>query len=102
GPASQSAGKARDVKKGRRSAPFSWTAARLHAVGRFAVRGGIETFALVFLAHAQADSQIDHLVGDGGDDTGPEERGDHAFELDPELRAHAGVAHFAGDPVLDQ
>src|SRR5438067_9699958 len=64
--------------------------------------GGIETFALIFLAHAQPDRQIDDLVSDRGHDAGPDEGRDHTFELDPELRHHPRIADLAGDPVLDQ
>src|SRR6266850_4461348 len=82
--------------------PFLRLEPRLHAIGSFAVRGGVETLALVFLAHAQADRPVDQLVRDRGDDARPQEGRDHTLELDPELRAHAGVADFAGNPVLDQ
>src|SRR5438128_7840193 len=64
--------------------------------------GGIETFALILLAHTQPDRQIDDLVSDGGHDAGPDEGGDYALELDPQLGAHPRVPDFACDPILDQ
>src|SRR5256886_6057217 len=64
--------------------------------------GGIETFALILLAHTQPNRQIDDLVSDGGHHAGPDEGGDYALELDPQLGAHPRIADLAGDPVLDQ
>ncbi len=34
-------------------------------VGALAMRGSVETFALVFFRHAQTDNQVDDLVRDG-------------------------------------
>ena len=37
---------------------------RLQVIGAFAVRGRIQAFAFVFFRDAQADGEIDDLVGD--------------------------------------
>jgi hypothetical protein len=52
---------------------------------RFRRAADVEAFALFFFGDAQADHQVDDLVGDEGDHAGPDHGGQHALELDPDL-----------------
>lgn len=54
-------------------------------VGRFTVRGDIQTFALLVFRHTQAADSIGDLVCDEGHDAGPHDGEQHTFGLDPEL-----------------
>ena len=59
----------------------------LLAVRGLAVRGDVQAFALLFFGDAQADRQVDDLVGDERDHAGPDHRHSHRLGLDPELVA---------------
>src|SRR5450830_185673 len=54
-------------------------------VSRFAVRGDVQTFALVFFADAQANGQVDHLVGHERDHARPDHGDQDSLGLDPDL-----------------
>ena len=54
-------------------------------IRRLAVRGDVQTLALLVFRHAQADHQVDDLVGDQRDHARPDDGQQHALELDPHL-----------------
>ena len=60
----------------------------LAAVGAFAVRGNVETFALVFFADAQTDGPVNQLVGNQRHHARPDNGQQHGLELDPDLVHH--------------
>src|ERR1044071_8248503 len=72
----------------------------LHAIGCLAVGGGIQAFTLVLFAHAQTDGEVDQLVGDEGDDPGPDQGHANGLGLNPELRADALEAGLHLEPVV--
>src|SRR5882672_3347161 len=63
---------------------------RSDVVRRLAVVGRIQSFAFLFLGNAQSDDQVRYLVGDERRHAGPDDGGQHALELDPELLEDGG------------
>ena len=86
------AGETGRVKKRAPKRPFPLQSNCLHAVSRLAVRGDVQAFALLFFRHAQADRHVDDLVGDEGDDAGPDDRHADRLRLHPDLLADRGEA----------
>lgn len=55
-------------------------------IGRFAVGRDIQPFDFLALRHAQADQQIDQLVGDKRNHARPDQRGEHRLQLEKRRR----------------
>ena len=58
---------------------------RLQVIGLLAVFADVQTLALFFFGHAQADDHVDDLVGDQRDHAGPDDGQPDRLGLDDEL-----------------
>jgi hypothetical protein len=67
------------------------------AASRFAVRGDVQAFALFFFGHAQADGQVDDLVGDERHHRRPDDGPEHALSW---IHTCAADASSPGSPHL--
>ena len=65
------------------------------------MQGDVETLALLFFCHTNADGELDDVEGHKGDDCRPNRHEQHRFGLSEELGADAGIAYLARDPVDD-
>src|SRR3569832_2374595 len=73
-----------------------------YVVSGFAMAGDIQSFAFVFLGHAQTDDQIAQLVGDESHDACPYDRGEAALQLKPDLAGDRIVRrYFVGNIIID-